>query len=147
MKKILLVFAIAFTTEAFSQTATTGTNAHAKELLVAMGTTRTSKQVIDMMIASYKQNMADVPSEFWEEFQKEISIDELVDLLVPIYAKYYSDEELVQLTAFYRSPLGQKFTDKLPAITHESFNVGQEWGKKIGEKVVARLKEKGYLKD
>lgn len=91
--------------------------------------------------------MSGVPGEFWDEFKKEITADGLIDLVAPIYAKYYTDEELLQLTAFYKSPLGQKITEKLPAISQESLTVGQEWGRKIGEKVVDRLKEKGYLKD
>lgn len=147
MKRILLVLAVVISAQSFAQTTGSPAIAHAKELLVAMGTAKNAKQVIEMMVASYKQNMPEVPTVFWDEFQKEISMDELIDLVAPIYAKYYTDDELVQLIAFYKSPLGQKLTDKLPAITQESFAAGQEWGKKVGEKVAGKLKEKGYLKD
>lgn len=147
MKRILLVLAVVVSAQGFAQTTSSPAIAHAKELLVAMGTAKNAKQVIEMMVTSYKQNMPEVPAVFWDEFQKEISMDELIDLVAPIYAKYYTDDELVQLIAFYKSPLGQKLTDKLPAITQESFAAGQEWGKKIGEKVAGKLKEKGYLKD
>ncbi|HWI90419.1 MAG TPA: DUF2059 domain-containing protein [Flavisolibacter sp.] len=147
MKRILLVLALIISAQGFAQNTSSPSIAHAKELLVAMGTAKNAKQVIEMMVASYKQNMPEVPTIFWDEFEKELSMDELIDLVAPIYAKYYTDDELVQLTAFYRSPLGQKLTDKLPVITQESFAAGQEWGKKIGEKVVVKLKEKGYLKD
>ncbi|MGH8399440.1 MAG: DUF2059 domain-containing protein, partial [Gammaproteobacteria bacterium] len=34
--------------------------------------------------------------------------DQLVQMLVPIYAKYYSDEDVRQMIAFYKTPLGQK---------------------------------------
>lgn len=149
MKKLVLIVAVAFiTTQAFTQNSITPTAlGHAKELLNAMGTMKASKQIVETMVASYKQSIPGVPTEFWDEFRKEFTTDGLIDLLAPIYAKYYTDEELLQLIAFYKSPLGQKLTEKLPAISQESFVVGQEWGKKIGEKVTNQLKEKGYMKD
>jgi hypothetical protein len=43
--------------------------------------------------------------------------------------------------------VGKKFAEKTPLITKESILAGQEWGKQIGQKVVDRLKDKGYLKE
>jgi hypothetical protein len=35
--------------------------------------------------------------------------------------------------------------ETLPIVTQESMTAGQAWGKQIGEKVIQRLTEKGYL--
>jgi hypothetical protein len=150
MKKLILFAAvIIFSSQSFSQTTAANANAneHAKELLKVMGSAQLAKQMMDMMIASYKQNLPDVPNEFWDEFQKEVSINDLLEMIAPIYTKYYTDDELLQLIAFYKSPLGQKLTEKLPLITQESYSVGEEWGKKIGQKAIDKLKAKGYLKN
>jgi len=37
--------------------------------------------------------------------------------------------------------------EKLPLITQESMQAGGEWGKQLSEKIMQRLKEKGYLKN
>jgi hypothetical protein len=146
MKKCIVLTALVVCTN-FLFAQINGANSHAKELLEVMGSGKISSQMMTNMITAYKQNMPNVPVEFWDEFQKQINIEDLMELLVPIYVKYYSDDELVQLIAFYKSPLGKKFTEKLPLVNQESFNAGQEWGRKIGEKVMVELKGKGYLKD
>ena len=87
-----------------------------------------------------------MPADFWDETIKEINVIDLADIVAPIYSKYYTDEELTKLIEFYKSPLGRKVVEKLPMITQDSYAAGEEWGKKISERVVARLKEKGYTK-
>ncbi len=72
---------------------------------------------------------------------------DLEELIVPVYAKYYTDEEVTELLKFYKSPIGQKVIQKLPLITQDSYQAGAQWGKALGEKVISRLKEKGYLKN
>jgi uncharacterized protein len=119
---------------------------HARQLLELTGSGKGGIQMMNNMIASFKTTFTEVPVEFWDEFMKEANPTEMVDLLVPIYTKYYTDAELMQLLAFYKSPIGQKVIEKLPLISQDSYKVGEEWGRKIGEKVAERLKDKGYLK-
>lgn len=102
--------------------------------------------MLDNMSTTYKTSLPDVPGEFWDAMKAEMKIDELIELIIPIYAKHYSDEEVIQLIAFYKTPLGKKVTEKLPLITQEAYVAGEEWGRKIGEKIVKKLTEKGYNK-
>jgi len=146
MKKLLLL-PVLFMLSIFAFTQTNKPLEHSRELLRVMGSLKSSEQMMDMMITSFKQNMPNVPIAFWDEFKKEVNLEELIEQMAPVYVKYYTDDELVQLIAFYKTPLGQKVTEKLPLINQDSFAIGQEWGKKIGEKAAARLKEKGYLKN
>src|SRR5262245_56453107 len=53
---------------------------------------------------------------------------ELVNEMATIYARNFTAAEIRQVTAFYRGPVGQKFLDKMPAITQESMAAGQRWG-------------------
>jgi hypothetical protein len=86
-------------------------------------------------------------SDFWDEFNKEVNAATLIDLVLPIYDKYFTDDDIVQLIAFYQSPVGKKVVEKLPVIMQESMQVGSEWGKQLSEKILERLKQKGYLKN
>lgn len=118
-----------------------------KKLLLLMGVDKVSLQMMNNMTESFQKAMPNVPSKFWKEFMKQVDANEMIDLMVPIYAKHYNQSEIDQLIGFYSSPLGKKVTTTLPLITQESYKVGEQWGKKIGEKALTKLKEQGYVKD
>ena len=60
------------------------------------------------------------------------------DVLAGIYAQNFSVDELHDLTAFYRSPTGQKLIARQPIIARASMVAGQQFGQML----VADLKEK-----
>jgi len=55
-----------------------------------------------------------------EKIQVLFNIDEIVLQLVPIYDKYFEQDELQQLIDFYKSKGGQKLLSVTPMITQES---------------------------
>ena len=75
-------------------------------------------------------------------------VNEIVDEITALYARTFSVEELNAITAFYRSPVGQKFLLKLPAITQESMVIGQKFGQSVaGEmqgRIVEELRKRGH---
>jgi len=145
MKKLILLFIVCFTASfVFAQNESA--TSHAKELLEMTGSGKLGVQVMNNMISSFKVKLPNVPTEFWDEIGKEVNPEGLIELVAPIYAKYYTDDEIVKLLEFYKSPLGKKVIANMPLITQDSYQIGEEWGRKIGERVERRLKEKGYLK-
>ena len=118
-----------------------------KTLLEVTGSGKLGVQVVQNMFASYKQSLPNVPEEFWNEFMKEVNPEVLTTMIIPIYDKYYSTEEINKMIEFYQTPLGKKVISTLPQIMQESMQAGQSWGKEVGEKVINKLKEKGYIKD
>ncbi|MEW6209522.1 MAG: DUF2059 domain-containing protein [Acidobacteriota bacterium] len=60
----------------------------------------------------------------------------------PLYDKYFTEEELKDLVAFYETPTGQKSIKVMPALFQESFQKAQEWiGPKIIELVTGVMRE------
>ena len=118
---------------------------HIRQFMEITGSAKMGKMVMDKMIESYKKIYPAAASDFWDEFAKEINLKDLVDMIVPIYGKYFSDEEITQLIAFYKTPLGKKIIETMPLIMQDSYGVGQAWGTKLAEKIQLRLKEKGYI--
>ncbi len=56
------------------------------------------------------------------KFQESITFDEIKEqIYYPIYDKYYSEEELKELVAFYRTPLGQKTIEVTPQMMTEIY--------------------------
>ena len=100
------------------------------------------RKIIDPLRAGFPQ----VPAEFWNTFIKEVHSDELIDLVVPIYDKYYTRDEIQDLTRFYQSPVGQKTIKVLPKLSAEAIDAGQEWGKMVADRAMRKLREQGYDK-
>lgn len=117
-----------------------------KRLLEITGSGKLGVQVGQTMISSFKQSYPNVPEEFWNNFLKELNSDVLINMIIPIYDKYYSESEIRELTEFYQSALGKKVIATMPQIMQESMQAGQSWGRAIGEKVYTNLKEKGFVK-
>lgn len=109
---------------------------------------KASIQVIfDQMFQMQRQHSTYIDAEVWDEFEKEFkkySMDDLFEMLVPVYQKYLTREELEEIIAFYETPVGRKFAENTPALTQETMQVGQKWGMQIGEKIDSSMIEKGY---
>lgn len=65
------------------------------------------------------------------------SFTQLMDLMVPIYAKYYTEEDLDNIIRFYETPSGRRMADAQPKIATDAMGVAQQWAmqfaKKMGE--------------
>ena len=118
-----------------------------KEMLVVSGSDKTFEMVVPQMIEMMKPQLPQVPVEFWEEMEKEMkntAFNDLVDMLVPIYQEYLTQEDLEEVIKFYQSPAGKKLGSSAPHISMATMQAGQQWGMKLGQKIQAKLQEKGY---
>jgi hypothetical protein len=83
------------------------------------------KQMLDQQIAAnpaigqHRQIMLDF-------MQKYVSWAALKDDLARIYAEEFSAAELKEITAFYKTPTGEKVAMKLPVLTSKGMQLGQQ---------------------
>lgn len=117
-----------------------------RQLIELTGAANVSADALRQIIAPLRAGFPQVPDEFWDTFVKEVRSEELVDLVVPIYDKYYTREEIHDLTMFYRSPVGQKTIKILPKLSAEAIDAGQEWGKTVADRAMRKIHDKGYDK-
>lgn len=146
---ILTLLLLLSATLTFSQENSTY-SASLKKMMQVSGSEVAYKGVVNQMITMFKQQQSNVPEKFWDEFAIEMNKDalnQLINLILPIYQKHLTEEDLLGVIAFYDTPVGKKFAEKTPLITQESMIAGQEWGRQIGQQVIDTLKNKGYLKD
>ncbi|WP_221409040.1 DUF2059 domain-containing protein [Reichenbachiella versicolor] len=114
------------------------------KLLEVSGAEKTFSMVIQQMMTAMRPQYESVPQEYWDDMEKEFkstSLTDLVGMLVPIYQKHLTQDDLKEIISFYESPLGKKFAEKQPFITQESMQVGQQWGMQIGMKIAAKMQE------
>jgi hypothetical protein len=62
-------------------------------------------------------------------------------MVVPIYDKHLSEQDIKSVIAFYETPAGKRFVKVLPQLTQESMVAGQKWGMALAQKVVDRLQK------
>ena len=72
---------------------------------------------------------------------------EIGDGMATIYATYFSEQELKDLLAFYKSPLGKKSLEQEPKSIEASLNYMRNWGEdlamEINELFRTELKKRG----
>ena len=118
--------------------------AEIRRLIELTGAANVSADALRQIIAPLKAGYPQVPQQFWDTFEKEVRSDELIDLVIPIYDKYYTRDEIHDLTLFYQSPVGQKTIKVLPKLSAEAIDAGQEWGKMVADRAMRKLRDKGY---
>jgi pyruvate-formate lyase-activating enzyme len=143
-KSSMVLFLAVLSICSYAQTATKTENI--RKLLELTGSGKIGVQVAQNMIVSFKKVYPSVPDEFWEGFKKELNSEVLVEMVIPIYDKYYTETEIKELTDFYATPIGRKVITVTPLISQESMQAGQKWGKELGEKLYKDLNDKGLIK-
>ena len=61
---------------------------------------------------------------------------------------HFTEQELKDLLAFYKSPVGKKLIAEQPTIVDASLKFAQDWANKLSDEVIAKmrdeLKKKGH---
>ena len=118
--------------------------AAAKDLLTVMGSTNQFKTAIETMTqgmsAMVKQKQPGKAKEIDEVFasmkQKFLArSNEAIDMVAPLWAEKFTVEELGQIAAFFKSPIGAKLIEVQPEVMRRSMQMGMAWGQKIGKEV------------
>jgi uncharacterized protein len=60
--------------------------------------------------------------------------------VIRIYARSFTEQELKDLLAFYKSPLGKKVIEQEPKILDDSMGRASEWADKLAQEVVQKIR-------
>ena len=160
-KIIVSVFLLVFSLQSFAQDGevTEELENAINQLLMESGALTMGEQMaelfVNQMSQTLRQSRPDLPPAAFDIIREETMavINEELDrgsfqsMLIPIYAQFYTLEEVEELLAFYRSPIGRKTVELLPAIGRDSQQAGERWGMlvgpTIGARITTRLQEEG----
>ena len=117
-----------------------------KKLLDITGSRNMSRKIINQLIGSFKSEYPQVSGKFWDAFIAELKPEEMVDEYIPIYSKYFTNEEIKGIITFYETPLGKKTLSVIPQISQESTAIGIKYGKQAAERALEKLKSEGYIR-
>jgi uncharacterized protein len=76
---------------------------------------------------------------FIERFQQKVKVDDIVELIIPIYDKYLSMEDVDALTKFYQTPAGKKALATMTQVMVECANVSQRYGEDAGRQAMVEV--------
>lgn len=117
-----------------------------RRLLTLLGTEKLTQQRIALVLSSMQAAMPDASPDLWTKIRASINYNELVELLVPIYSRHYTQQDVDGLIAFYQTPLGQKVVSQLPQISKESLLAGQQWGQQKAQEILAQVQREQAAK-
>ena len=148
---LIALAAASLSTRAGAQASQTGTPRDAAKVAVIreiLTMTRAADQAIFAMETSLPAQRAanpNIPAVFWDRFmaQARARKGELEEEIIGVYDRHFSTEELKQLVAFYRTPIGAKMLQVQPSVVQESMMAGQAWGQRIGMDVGQQLAKEG----
>lgn len=120
-----------------------------RRLLEAQGTKGSMKQVLAGMTDNMKPLLeSSLPAGtyrtqlielFLARFQSKLSVDQLLELAIPVYDKHFSIEEIDGLTKFFQTPLGKKTASVLPQVVLETQSAGTKLGEQIGRQAMLEV--------
>jgi len=76
---------------------------------------------------------------FLEKFQANAKAEDLIGLFIPLYDKYFTDDEIKGLIKFYETPIGQKAVSTLPQLLEEAQKTGRDWGARLGQESMQQV--------
>jgi uncharacterized protein len=141
MRTLLIAVILFSSTFLYSQT-TTSKQTQIMKMMEMVGTKKLLDNMKVTLKQSYAQKFPDKDQHYWDEFFDGLSSDRLVSMIVPIYDKHFTEEDIKAMIAFYESPVGKKMIEKLPLIMQESMVAGQQWAEEIGQKVQEKQQSK-----
>ena len=122
-----------------------------RKLFEIQGINKSFQQIVTTMISNMRpmMNSSLPPGEyrdklldlFSERFQSKLHVEQFVNLTVPIYDKYFTQDEIEGLTKFYQTPLGKKVITVLPQVLVESQTESMKLGEKYGREAMAEVLE------
>jgi len=146
----ILTAALLFAAPARSQSASPDALAAAKELVIASKAAEGFKSVLPLIVQQMKPSIVKGKAAVEKDFDAVTpplleaatqQMGKFVDEIAAVYAANFSADELRQVTAFYQTPAGQKFLEKMPVIAQESMMTGQKLGQQITQDLETRIKE------
>ena len=73
------------------------------------------------------------------EFTNDV-MSSLIEMLVPVYKKHFTEQDLKDAIELFKTPIGKKISDKSPIIAQESMQASMQWGMELSTKLQKYMK-------
>jgi uncharacterized protein len=141
---------VTFSPLAYGQQPTPVAMATAKELITVTGATSLFTPLIAGVVEQAKvlylqQNpaLAKDLNEISTRMRTDLQLRfvELTDEIARLYAANFTEQELKDILAFYKTTAGKKLLVEQPKIVDSSMKFAQDWATKLSDQVVAKMRD------
>ena len=108
------------------------------KLMNTTGASNMSSIIVQQMLPALRQMSPEIPQTFWDKEVSLVDTKELVELLIPLYQRNLSEEDLKSINQFYESAVGQKLIKAQPVMVRESMEIGEQWGYSIAKRITQK---------
>jgi len=121
----------------------------AKELIELKGATMAFDALVPGIIEYHKNSLLQINpnlskdlTQIAQQLTKELSPRraEMQQALARVYAQHFTEQELKDALAFYKTPLGKKLIAEEPKALEASMKAADDWSKKFAEEVVTKMR-------
>jgi len=106
-----------------------------KKLLDINGGSRINEEIVSNTIDAIKETY---PYLNFDKSKVDLSsiIDEIMEKIIPLYDKTFTDDEILGIIEFYESEVGRSYLKKMGIIVKESVEIGSSFGEIIFKKIM-----------
>jgi uncharacterized protein len=121
----------------------------AKELIELKGATMAFDALVPGVIEYHKNNLLQINPNLSRELNQvaqQLNTElaprrlEMQQELARIYAQFFTEQELKDALAFFKTPLGKKLITEEPKALEESMKSADNWSRKFAEEVVDKIR-------
>jgi len=148
---------LALADAARAQQPSPGAVAAAKELIEIKGATAMFDPLVPGIVETVKNSflqtnlpLAKELNEVAAQLRTELAPRraEIINEIAALYAQRFSEPELKEVIAFYKTPVGKKYATEEPAVIEQVFSRAHAWSQKLSEEVFSRfraeMKKRGH---
>ncbi len=115
-----------------------------RKMMIEAGSGKIGVQIMNQMIPAMKRMIPKAPDKFWKDVMVEVKPNDMIKLVIPVYQKYLTEEDVKEINAFYASRAGKKLIKVQPVIMRESIRIGQKWGQQIARKILLKYQQENH---
>ena len=132
-----------------AQEPSAGALAAARDMLTAKGGNTFFDPVVPGVIESVKNSLVPTNPQLSKELNDVAALlrkdyepkrSEVFNNVARVFAQHFTEQELKDITAFYKTPLGQKMLKEEPVAIDQSLKSAQDWANNFSEAVTARFR-------
>jgi hypothetical protein len=102
------------------------------------GVVEKSKNQLVQMNPAFFKDAEDIAANLRKEYQPRLQA--LRQEVVRLYATAFTEQELKETLAFYRSPTGKKLLSEEPNFVNRTMSTAQDWAVKLDEETLQRMR-------
>ncbi len=148
----LCVFTVARPEAASAEDLTPAKRADIARMLETTGALNIGRQMSSYVVQQYTDSLRrlrpDIPANALATLPPVVdqviaeNLARFADMMIPVYHKHFTHDEIRQLLVFYESEVGRKSIKVLPSLVQESMTLGQKWGESMGPEIERRVRER-----